>query len=61
MHSLHFIVLGGHTGHKTVHYLINLHLIVHMMSVVMLTATVAASLQRYSKVGVSFMEHCDRR
>jgi hypothetical protein len=26
IHSLHFIVLGGHTGHKTAHNLINLHL-----------------------------------
>jgi hypothetical protein len=29
IHSLHFIVLGGTTGHKTVHYLINLHLSLH--------------------------------
>ncbi len=26
IHSLHFIVLGGHTGHKTAHNLINLRL-----------------------------------
>jgi hypothetical protein len=26
IHSLHLVFLGAHTGHKTVHYLIGLHL-----------------------------------
>jgi hypothetical protein len=26
IHSLYFMVLGGHTGHNSVHYLINLHI-----------------------------------
>jgi hypothetical protein len=55
IHSLHSVVLGGHTGHETLHYLINLHLTFNMSGCMMNDGSAQGPLlrpiQRYGKQG----------